>query len=406
MPRTLFEHLSPDTGAKRILALDGGGAKAMLSLGMLKVLEGELRRRAGGGLDFRLSDYYDLIGGGSCAAILAAGLALGLSVDELIEFYRRNGPGIFGRRPDDGLILRPRLNANRLRRSVQALLGARTLGSDEIKTGLAFSLTRIDAGTTWIATNHPLGRFYDQSEAHAFAEKRYRLSDLVAASAGGGDLASDVAIAVDLDEKRRAAGKGHFVDATGAANPSLDLFSLVLDPVQRFSWSASAATLMLTSIGAGMRKPAIDGAAFRALPATARASYLVRALAHEAQVQSVKVMQGLSAPKKPWRLNGESDEAINAAYVAQPLFDYQRIDVMLDTKPRPRRAGDPQPPITGLERVLGRELDADTLYGLDLANNGASVNLELLLEIGEAVGRTFVGPTYPDPNFDLPEWRR
>ncbi len=48
MPKTLFEHLSPDTGAKRILALDGGGVKGMLTLGMLKALEDELRRRAGG----------------------------------------------------------------------------------------------------------------------------------------------------------------------------------------------------------------------------------------------------------------------------------------------------------------------------------------------------------------------
>src|SRR5512147_477230 len=79
MPRTLFEHLSPDTGAKRVLALDGGGVKGILTLGMLKVLEDELRRRAGDAAGFRLSDYYDLIGGTSTGAIIASALALGLN---------------------------------------------------------------------------------------------------------------------------------------------------------------------------------------------------------------------------------------------------------------------------------------------------------------------------------------
>lgn len=405
MPRTLFEHLSPDTGAKRILSLDGGGAKVMLSLGMLKAVEDELRRRAGGNSAFRLSDYYDLIGGGASASLVAAGLAIGLGVDELIEFYRRHGPAIFGRRADDGVFARPRFNAQRLRRAAQSMLSTRTLGSEDIRTGLAFQLTRLDTGGSWLITNHPLGRHYEQTDAHRFAEKRYRLSDLVVASAGSGVVASDVALDVDLDEKRRSAGKGSFVEAA-SANPSLPLFSMALDPAHKFGWKATAQSLMLTSVGVGSRKPAISGAAFRALPAVARAAHVMRTMTHEQQTQSVWVLQGLSAPKKPWRVSGEADETpAPVSFVAQPLLDYQRLDVLLETKPKPRRAGDPQPPITGMERVLGRELDADTLYALDLVNNGASANLELLLEIGVAVGRTFVSAVYPDPDFDLPDWR-
>ncbi len=404
MPKTLFEHLSPDTGAKRILSLDGGGAKVMLSLGLLKALEDELRRRAGGNTAFRLSDYFDLIGGGASASIVSAGLALGLSVDELIEFHRRHGPAIFGRRPDDGVFARPRFDAHKLRRAAQSMLSARTLGSEDIRTGLAFHLTRIDTGASWLVSNHPLSRFYEESEAHPFAEKRYRLVDLVCASAGGGAVATSVALDVDLDEKRRSSKRGYFVDGAGA-NPSLSLFSLALDPVQKFGWRADAKSLMLTSVGVGMRPPALTGAAFDAFPVAARVAHVMRVVAHEHQMRAITMLQGLSAPKRPWRLSVEGDDASPVTFGVQALLDYQRLDVLLETKPKPRRAGDPQPPMTGMERVLGRELDADTLNALDLVNNGASANLELLLEIGVAVGRTFVSAAYPDPSFDLPEWR-
>ena len=42
MTRTLQQHLDPSTGPKRILALDGGGVKGLLSLGMAKAVETDL----------------------------------------------------------------------------------------------------------------------------------------------------------------------------------------------------------------------------------------------------------------------------------------------------------------------------------------------------------------------------
>jgi hypothetical protein len=70
-----------------------------------------------------------------------------------------------------------------------------------------------------------------------------------------------------------------------------------------------------------------------------------------------------------------------------------------------KRAGDPIPPMTPLERMLGRELDAEAMHALDLMDNGKKANLDLLLEVGQAAGRSFVDAGYPDPKFDLPEWR-
>jgi len=79
--------------------------------------------------------------------------------------------------------------------------------------------------------------------------------------------------------------------------------------------------------------------------------------------------------------------------------------VSLEGKPKNIKPGDPQPPATALERILGRELAPDVLDALDLMDNGKKANLDLLLEVGEGAGQTFVDATYPDPVFDLPEWR-
>lgn len=407
MPKTLFEHLSPDTGAKRILSLDGGGVKGLLSLGMLKAVEDELRRRAGGSAAFRLSDYYDLIGGTSTGAIIASGLSLGLSVDELIALYMRLGPEVFGRNAGDGVFLQSKFESKKLRRALHSVLSTKTLGSQDIRTGLAIHAKRIDTGSAWVVTNHPLGAFYDPQDGATFPNKRYRLTDLVLASAAAPTFFDEVVIDIEFDERRRPTQKGYFVDGAVSANnnPSMQLFMLALEPSYKFGWKAGAGNLMMTSIGTGMRRPTIDGRAFIGLPPGLRGVHALRAMVFDTQVQGVMMMQAFSHPKKPWRINSEIGDMSGSCVSGEPLLDYQRIDVMLDTKPKQRRRGDPAPPMTNLERLIGRELDFATLEALDLMDNGKKANMELLLEVGLAAGRTFADETYPDPKFDLPEWR-
>jgi len=406
MPRTLFEHLSPDTGAKRILALDGGGVKGILTLGLLKPLEDELRRRAGGDADFRLSDYYDLIGGTSTGAIIASGLALGLSVDEVTEIYTRLSPEVFGRTAGDGVV-QSRFDSKRLRRALQGFLGAKTLGSEDLKTGLAVFAKRLDDGAAWVITNHPLGAHYDQPEGtDVYPRKRYRLVDVVLASTSP-SYGDAVVIDVAFDERRRSTEKGYFVDGAISAsnNPSVQMLMLALDPAQRFGWKPGADNLMMTSCGAGNRLPRLAGQAYEALPPSARAMHAVRALIHDGDMLGVTLLQAFSKPRRPWPVNAEGGDESGPTVFGAPLLNYQRIDVMLDRKPKAKRKSDPTPPMTHLERLIGRELDADVLEQLDRPGNGHAKNIALLLEIGIAAGRTFAGADYPDPRFDLASWR-
>ena len=81
------EHLF-EAGPKRLLALDGGGVRGVVSLAYLDRVERILRERSGGDAEFRLCDYFDLICGTSTGAIIAAAIALGFSVERIVELYR------------------------------------------------------------------------------------------------------------------------------------------------------------------------------------------------------------------------------------------------------------------------------------------------------------------------------
>ena len=80
---------------RKLLALDGGGIRGVLTLQVLIRMEELLREKSGQGDNFRLCNYFDYIGGTSTGAIIAAGLARGMSAQELSDFYMKAGPAMF-----------------------------------------------------------------------------------------------------------------------------------------------------------------------------------------------------------------------------------------------------------------------------------------------------------------------
>src|SRR3974377_325201 len=75
----------------RLLALDGGGIRGLITLGILKKIEELVADRT----RLKLCDYFDYIAGTSTGAIIAAGLARGMTTADLISFYRSHGKQMF-----------------------------------------------------------------------------------------------------------------------------------------------------------------------------------------------------------------------------------------------------------------------------------------------------------------------
>jgi patatin-like phospholipase/acyl hydrolase len=73
--------------AFRILSLDGGGIKGTFTAAVLAEWERVTK--------CKLTDHFDLIAGTSTGGILALGLGMGLSAQQMLEFYERRGPTVF-----------------------------------------------------------------------------------------------------------------------------------------------------------------------------------------------------------------------------------------------------------------------------------------------------------------------
>jgi len=75
----------------QILSFIGGGIRGAFATSLLKELEQKLGRP--------IAESFDLIAGTSTGGIIAAGLALGLSAEQMHDFYVRHGAQIFTPRP-------------------------------------------------------------------------------------------------------------------------------------------------------------------------------------------------------------------------------------------------------------------------------------------------------------------
>jgi uncharacterized protein len=248
MKKTLLQHLDPTTGPKNILSLDGGGIRGALTLGYLKKIETILRDKYGN--DYLLSDHFDLIGGTSTGSIIAASLAIGMNVDDIVKMYMDLGGKIFGQKHDwwkpweTAKYLKAGYDYHALEESLKGAFGDITLESDKIKTGLCIVAKRADTNSVWPLINHPMGKFFNSADGK---NKDIPLWMAVRASSAAPTYFAPQMI--DVGGGQRAA----FVDGgvSMSNNPALTLLMVATLKGFPFHWEIGEDKLTIVSVGTG-----------------------------------------------------------------------------------------------------------------------------------------------------------
>jgi uncharacterized protein len=263
--RSRDQHLTNDGTPKRILALDGGGLRGILSLGLLQQVENILRERHRAGDEFRLSHYFDLIAGTSTGAIIAATLALGWKVEEIRQRYMTLGERVFTRSLLRQGVLRAKYDEATLIAELKKVYGAKTtLGGPELQTGLLVMTKRIDTGSPWPITNNPQGQFFAARDG-VIGNGEYPLWQVVRASTAAPAYFDPQSITI-----ARAAGaksvSGDFVDGGVSPfnNPALMAVMFATMSGYRVNWPTGADKLLVVSIGTGAADPTVTHASLAA----------------------------------------------------------------------------------------------------------------------------------------------
>jgi hypothetical protein len=233
---------------RRILALDGGGIRGTITLRVLERLEAQLAAALGAGSEFRLCDFFDLIGGTSTGAIIATALARRLSVAEVAAFYREFGHKVFAKRK-----LWERWQSlygeGELAQTLMRTFGAETdLAPENLGCVLIVVTRNATTDSAWPISSNPFAKYNDP--ARSDCNLRIPLWQLVRASTAAPVFFPPEIIRWDPHDDEKAFV---FVDGgtTPYNNPAFLLFRMATEPAYRLDWATGERNLLVVSVGTG-----------------------------------------------------------------------------------------------------------------------------------------------------------
>lgn len=243
---TVAEVMQPKA-QRKLLALDGGGIRGLITIEILAAIEATLRRDRG--QDFRLSHEFDYVAGTSTGAIIATLVALGKSVDEIRQFYLDSGRQMF-----EKASLRHRLTNkyadDALAAKLKQVVGAETtFGTDDLHTLLLIVMRNASTDSPWPLSNNPNAKYNraerrDQGKASNLDLPLWQLV-----------RASTAAPTYFPPERIAAGGQTPFLMVDGGVttynNPAFLLFLMATIEPYQLQWPTGQEQMLLVSVGTG-----------------------------------------------------------------------------------------------------------------------------------------------------------
>ncbi|MGA2728596.1 MAG: patatin-like phospholipase family protein [Terracidiphilus sp.] len=228
----------------RMLALDGGGIRGLITLGILQGIENLIWEKA----RKKLHEYFDYIAGTSTGAIIAAGLSRGMTTAELIQFYTS-----FGKQMFDPSTLIDRIKclytADPLKEQLQKTFGPDTsLDPDDLECLLLVVTKNMTTDSAWPISSNPEAKYNDPSRKDC--NLQIPLWQLVRAS-----TAAPVYFPPEVLQWDPADQSKTFVFVDGGVtpynNPAFLLYRMATEPAYRLNWKTGENKLLLMSVGTG-----------------------------------------------------------------------------------------------------------------------------------------------------------
>jgi uncharacterized protein len=386
MPLSKEDHLDGARTPKRILSLDGGGIRGILTLEYLALIEEILRNRTGCP-QLCLADYFDLIGGTSTGAIIAATLACGMPVAEIKQLYRDLGESVFEKTHFQKTaigqkvagVFSPKFSGQRVQDALDQHLGAdTTIDSPRVRTGLMIMTKRLDSGSPWPLHNHPNAR-YSAENGQLF------LTHVVRASTAAPTYFDPQEI--EISSRDGVPTKAAFVDGGVSPfnDPALQLLMLAALDGHGFRWKTGKDKLLLISVGTGTYRRTYSTEELLDMTAAEQGVRSLQSLIDDTGRVNHALLQWLTHCVTPWTVDRAVGDMQTDSANGPQLATYARYNVLLDQQ--------------WLSTEVKVEHTPDRLA--KIAEMDDPTNMDELAELGRLAAATQVKAEHLSAAFDL-----